>query len=166
MKVFETHGWGGYYKSCSSHYPLLIKCVLKTDGPILELGTGFFSTTLLHWLASERQRPLYSYDDNPDFWQLNKKFQNKYHRIRMTDWKLDIKGHWSVAFIDQSTKNRTPTAIYLKDKVDYILIHDSDSHHTYRYDRLWQHFKYRYDYIKSHPNTTVLSNFNDLSWLK
>jgi hypothetical protein len=168
MRVFETHGWGGYYKSCSSHYPLLIKCILKTDGPILELGTGFFSTTLLHWLASERQRPLYSYDDNLDFWQLNKKFQNKYHRIRLTkDWK-DIPLHkkWSVVFVDQSTRNRTPTAIAVKDISDYVVIHDTDSDHPYHYDKVWPHYKYRYDYTKQHPWTTVVSNFNDLKWLE
>ena len=166
MRVFETHGWGGYYKSCSSHYPVLIKCILATDGPILELGTGFFSTPLLHWLASERQRPLFSYDDNVDFFNLNKKLQNKYHRIRLTkDWKDLPDKHWSVVLVDQSTHFRTPTAIALKDKADYIVIHDTDSNHPYHYEQIWPNFKYRYDYKFQHPNTSVVSNIKDLSWL-
>ena len=101
---------------------VLTKCVLATDGPVLELGSGYFSTPLLHWLCMDKNRSLITYDDNEEWFKLAKRFQNRYHRIRLTDWKLDIKGHWSVAFIDQSTRNRTPSAIYLKDKVDYIVI--------------------------------------------
>ena len=159
---------GRFYKGSSTHFPVLIKCAMATDGAMLELGTGLFSTPLLHWLASERQRPLISYDDHPDFYDLNRKFQNRYHRIRMvTDWDIfkKIGGHYSLALIDQSTKNRAKTAIYLKDKVDYVILHDSNSAHHYHYEKVYPHFKYRYDYTKQDPNTTVLSNFNDLSWL-
>ena len=154
-------------KRCSTHMPLLIKCVLHTDGPILELGTGLYSTPLLHWLASEKQRPLISHDDNEMYYQWARQFQNGYHRIRLvTDWnKLNIKGHWSVALIDQSSRSRSDTVIALKDKVDFIVIHDSDSNHPYKYDRIWPHFKYRFNYTKQQPNTTVVSNFDNLEWL-
>lgn len=156
------------YKQSSTHFPLLIKCVLATDGPILEMGTGFFSTPLLHWLASERQRLLISYDDNYDFYTMARRFQNRYHRIRLIeDWnKLDIGGHWSVALIDQSRKSRAPMAIYLKDKVDYVVIHDTNASQYYHYERIWPHYKYKYDYTKQNPNTTVVSNFKDLKWLE
>jgi hypothetical protein len=83
----------------------------------------------------------------------------------MTDWRLDIRGHWSVALVDQASRARTPNAIYLADKVEYILLHDSDSAAHYRYDRVWPHFKYRLDYTDAKPWTTVLSNFKDPSWL-
>lgn len=169
MIQFTFKKMGRFYKGSSTHFPLLIKLALKTDGGILECGTGLFSTPLLHWLASERQRLLISYDDHSDFYELNRKFQNRYHRIRLTkDWKdvQSIGGHWSVALIDQSTKNRAPTAIALKDKVDFVILHDSNSPHHYRYETVWPHFKYRYDYTKQDPNTSVVSNFNDLEWLK
>ena len=50
--------------SDGSHLPVLIKMVLMTDGPILELGTGFFSTPVLHWLCAEKKRKLVSYDSS------------------------------------------------------------------------------------------------------
>ena len=152
-------------KDCSSHMAILTKCVLATEGTVLELGSGYFSTPLLHWLCMDKNRFLLTLDDNPEWFHQAKRFQNKYHRIRMTDWKLDLKGHYSVAFIDQSTRNRAPTAIYLKDKVDYVILHDADSPHQYHYERVFPHFKYRYDYDKVRPMTIVLSNFNDLKWL-
>ena len=162
MKVSDVK----FYKQSSTHFPLLIKCVLATDGPILEMGTGIFSTPLLHWLASEKKRWVFSYEDNPEWFRLAKKFQSITHRIRLVeDWsKLNLKGHWSVALIDQSTKSRTPMAIYLKDKVDYIVIHDTDAEHHYNYEKVWPHFKYRFDSI-GHPRTSVISNFQDLKWL-
>lgn len=159
---------GRFFKQGGSHFPILIKCVLATDGGVLELGTGLFSTPLLHYLVSERQRPLISYDDNEDFYKLARVCQNRYHRIRFVeDWsKLKIEGHWSVALIDQSTKNRANSAIALKDNVDYIVLHDSNDPHHYRYEKVWPHFKYRYDYTVQNPNTTVVSNLKELEWLK
>ena len=150
-------------KDCSSHMAVLAKYVLATDGTVLELGSGFFSTPLLHWLCVDMNRSLITYESNEEWFNQAKRFQNRLHIIRLTDWNLDIKGHYSVAFIDQSTRNRVPTALYLKDKVDYVIIHDSDSEHPYHYERLWPHFKYRYDYPKAKPMTTVLSNFKDPS---
>ena len=36
-------------KFCGTHLPVLMDIVSKTDGPILEIGTGVFSTPYLHW---------------------------------------------------------------------------------------------------------------------
>ena len=165
--IYNFHKMGRFYKGSSTHFPMLIKCVQATEGGVLELGTGLFSTPLLHWLCSEKQKPLISYEDSEEFYRLARLFQNRYHRIRkIDDWKkFDIGGHWSVALIDQSTKNRAQMAIYLKDKVDYIVLHDSNDESHYKYHLVWPHFKYRFDYTKQTPNTTVVSNFKDLSWL-
>ena len=40
-------GWG-------SHIPLLSAAALSTRGDIMEMGTGFFSTPLLHDIVQER----------------------------------------------------------------------------------------------------------------
>jgi hypothetical protein len=134
-------------------------------GGVLELGSGIHSTPLLHWLCFPRKRRLITYEDNPEFYAVARKFQSNNHRIRMTDWNLDIKGRWSVALVDQSSKSRASTAIYLADKVDYVLLHDSEAPDHYRYDRVWPHFKYRIDYKEVVPWTTILSNFKNLAWL-
>ena len=157
-----------FLKQSSTHMPILIRCMLNSKGTMIEMGTGLFSTPIFHWFAKEMGRNVVSYDDNQEWFEFARRFRSRYHRIRFVEnWKkLDIKGHYGVALIDQSTKARTPMAIALKDKVDYVVIHDTDSNHPYHYDKIWPHYKYRYDYIQAKPNTAVVSNFNDLEWLK
>jgi len=45
-----------------------------------------------------------------------------------------------------------------------LIIHDSEPeiNKFYRYDRIWDHYRYRYDYKKFKPYTTVLSNKIDV----
>lgn len=150
-------------KSYTTHMPMVLKAIQLTTGPVLELGSGPFSTPLLHWLCAEGRRPLYTFEEVEEYFNFAKGFQSKTHRIRLIkDWSnFKIKGHWSVALIDQY-QNRAKMAIYLKDKVDYILLHDSEAH-CYDYDKVWPYFKYRFDWKFAKPWTTVLSNFKDLS---
>ena len=153
-------------KPYTTHIPMLIKCVLATDGGVLELGSGLSSTPLLHWLCHENARPLITFEENKLFYDYARKFQSRNHRIRLVDWnKFEIGGHWSVALVDQATKFRMPTLIYLKDKVDYIVIHDTQAEEAYQYDMVWPHFKYRHTWKGCQPWTTVVSNFKDTSWL-
>src|ERR1035437_9814085 len=64
----------------ASHYPLLTEMLLKTDGDIIEFGTGLWSTVLLHIFASP-ERKVYSVE-NDDFW-LDKVLylKNDYHLL-------------------------------------------------------------------------------------
>jgi hypothetical protein len=158
-------GLGRFYKNSSTHILPLIKCVQATDGPVLELGSGIHSTPLLHWLCFEKKRFLLTYEDNEKFYHLARKFQSRNHRIRMTAWNLDLSGHWSVALVDQASRFRWRTAVYLSDKVDYVILHDSESPAHYKYEKVFPHYKFRFDYKEVGPYTTILSNFKDLSWL-
>jgi hypothetical protein len=152
-------------KQYTTHIPMLTKCVLATDGGVLELGSGLSSTPLLHWLCHEKSRPLWTFEDEADYYQFAHKFQSKFHRIRLINFAdFKVNGHWSVALVDQSTKWRVPTILYLKDKVDYIVIHDTEGT-AYGYDKIWSHFKYIHHWKGCVPWTSVVSNFKDLSWL-
>jgi len=87
------------------------------------------------------------------------------------DWtKIDIYNtHWSIVLIDHKpAKDRRVKALNLKDNADYILLHDAgiEKHSYYGYKFIYPSFKYRYDYAKCHPWTSVLSNLVDLSFLK
>jgi len=156
-----------HIKETSTHNLMLIKCIQATDGAVLEMGSGFFSTPLLHWLCAERHRLLITYEDNLEYFNFANRFKSWNHRVRFTpDWNIKIDRHYSVALIDQTTKYRASVALALKDSVDYIILHDSQAEDHYKYHRLWGHFKYRYDYKDHYPWTTVLSNFNDLKWLE
>ena len=144
--------------------PMLIRAVQITDGAVMELGAGIFSTPLLHWLCAGDGRSLVTYEKDPKYYGFARKFMSRTHRICLVDdWdKIDIKTHWSVVLIDQDNK-RGETALLLKDSADYIILHDSEEEKLYGYDKIWEHFKYRYDWKECSPWTTVVSNFKDLS---
>lgn len=161
-----------FRKETSTYMPMLIKTVQMTDGPVMELGSGLFSTPLLHWLCQEDQRKVVSYENDPEFYKFSGKFRSKNHKvILIQDWKdIDVKTHWSVVLIDHSPKRplrRGMDIIRLKNNADYIIIHDTgpEIQTKYGYEEVWPHFKYRHDWKKCSQWTTVVSNFKDLSHL-
>lgn len=160
----------------STHFPMLIKTVQMTEGPVIELGTGMFSTPLLHWLMFGSGRKLISCESYPHYLDFAKKFENKDHEVRFVkDWateKFDD-GHYSVVFIDHSIAKRAHTrgddAARFKDIADFVVLHDAgpNSHAKYGYDKIYPLFKYRHDWTGNKVNTTVLSNFIDVTlWPK
>ena len=158
-----TPGW-------SSHIPILVKILEKTQGDVLELGVGLFSTPLLHWLCQDQQRNLVSFESQQKYFDLNRQFQSDSHHLSLiADWdQIDIDRHWSVAFIDHEPAERRVVEIKrLAKSADYLIIHDSQSKEDsfYHYSQIYPLFKYRYDYTQAFPNTSVLSNFNRLEWL-
>lgn len=152
-------------KQWGTHIPMLVKAVQKTDGPVLELGAGFYSTPLLHWLCAESRRRLFTYEGNKGFFDQIKSFQSRTHSVRFVDdWDTTDfdKKHWSVALIDHDADRRNIDIIRLKDCVDYIVIHDTEKD-LYEYDKVWEHFKYIHHWKFCKPFTTVVSNFFDIT---
>ena len=154
--------------SVATHIPLLVRVFDKSEGDVLEIGTGYFSTLLLHWLATISERQVHSYESSTHWYNRNKKSETAFHHIHLcTDWAsadFDQK-HWGMVFIDHAPEARRSVEIArLANLADYIVIHDTDlSDRKYRYSTIWHLFKYRYDYTKLWPSTTVVSNFKDLS---
>lgn len=154
-----------------THLPLLTRLVDMTDGPILELGTGVWSTPVLDFMCNGTNRKLVSYDNDPVWHEYNKKWQSNYHDIRLVeDWDkapFDMM-HWSIAFIDHKPAKRRKVDIKrLANCANFIIIHDSESESDkfFKYSWIYKYFKYRYDYANCRPNTTVLSNFVDVKSL-
>lgn len=157
MKVYPR-----FKKEWTTHMPMLIKAVQMSKGTIVELGSGPFSTPLLHWLCLGRR--LFSYENQQGYFDFAARFRSKTHSIRFVeDWdKLELgKKHYGVIFIDHDG-HRGADAVRFKDKADYIVLHDS-SEACYGYELLDGHFKYRLDWKGAWPWTTVVSNFKDLS---
>lgn len=160
-----------------SHLPILTKIMNMTDGPVLELGMGLFSTPYLHWACFEKKRKLVSYENKRDFFEMfefqdGRKIHNDYsfHEVKFVennDWdKVDLSGHWSVVLIDHNPGPRRKEEVRrLANNADYIVVHDSNGRNDfyYKYSEVFPLFKYRYDYKKVYPQTTVLSNFKDMS---
>ena len=152
----KTQAW-------TTHIPMLIKAVQMTDGPVMELGAGMFSTPLLHWLCYENNRKLATYEINDRYAKFAKGFSSKNHQIfHVSDYgEIDTETHWDVVLVDHSTDERAKDIIRLKDKANYIVIHDTHSN-AYGYDKIWKHFKYIHHWKFTKPFTSVVSNFKNL----
>lgn len=156
----------------ATHVPLLVRAFDLSKGDILEIGTGYFSTTILDWLCAITGRKLISYETDPKWFDRAKRMQSDYHDIIFVEnWDeipLD-KQHWGLAFIDHSPHARRSVDIKkLKDKADYIVAHDTEprSEKLYGYPNIYSLFKYRFDDKRVEPWTSVLSNFHTLTKFK
>jgi hypothetical protein len=155
-------------KEVSTHNPMLIRTILISEGPVLEIGAGIYSTPLLHWLCKMMGRKLVTYENNPDYYQYAKRFISLGHHIRpIKNWdEMDFKTHWGVILMDHNPDpRRVIDVINFKNNADYIVIHDTDREDKYHMEKAWPHFKYRYTWKDCRPWTTVVSNFKDLSVL-
>jgi hypothetical protein len=156
------------YPHWGSHLPLLMKIVPITEGSVLELGLGFFSTPVLHWLCYDKKRELVSYDDDVHYVKLFRQFgHSDYHKIFMVeDWdKIPIERLWDVVLIDHRDSRRRIEAKRLANYAKYVILHDSnpESNPCFRYSEVYPRYKYRHDYTSVRNHVTVLSNFVDLS---
>ena len=147
----------------SSHFPFLLKAVQNTTGPILELGSGLYSTPLLHWLCEEHGRKLLTLESNRQFYSLLSIYSSPTHEIRLVrDWdKENFDEDWSVVLVDHRRERRAIDALRLKDNAQYIVIHDSEERHRkkFKYDAsFWANFKYICHWKFADPNTSVVSN--------
>ena len=158
-----------YQPEWSSHLPLLVKVMAISTGSVLEMGTGPFSTPILHWLCFDQNRPLISYDNDRQYLELNKKFEGGLHQVKyVANWdeaKIEDT-HWGLVFIDHAPPERRHIDVArVANTADYIVIHDSQRHLDpyFHYKKIYGLFKYKYVYRKVKPHTTVLSNFKDIT---
>lgn len=154
----------------STHIPTLIKAVFATKRDVCEVGAGFNSTPLLHWITQGRK--LVTYESDPEYYHYASKFKTNNHRaIKTEDFSdMDFNRHWGVVFIDHtSDRSKNPhtrgdDAIKFKN-ADLIVMHDTEpeSFEHYGYDKVFPLFKYRYDWKLSLPYTSVVSNTIDVT---
>lgn len=158
MDISTTHG---------THLPVLIKIINLTNGPVLELGMGIFSTPYLHFACYPKRR-LVSFENNPEFAEWIAGFKASFHETYfVNDWNaIDLSGHWSVVLVDHSPAERRVEEIKkLANSADYLVVHDTNPRqsHKYKYHEIYPLFKFRKDFNAEKPYTAVLSNFYDLS---
>ena len=148
-----------------SHLPILIKLMEITSGPVLELGTGLYSTSFLHWACFRPKRRLVSYENNSDYFYWLKSCANDYHEVNcIDDWDaIDISEQWSIAFVDHSPAARREHEIKKLLHADYIVAHDTENSEArkYGYHRILKLFKYRFK-LGTRPATSIFSNKFDV----
>lgn len=158
----------------SSFLPVLIEAMRLTEGDVLELGAGVFSTPLLHWLCQKQKRFLTTIENDEKWFNFSRQYYkgNKskiHHRfIFAKNWdsiSKYITKPWDVALIDHSPSARRIVEIEkLKNLAKYIVIHDADAHkeRNYHYSKIIPFFKYQYYFTEVEPATMVLSNLINL----
>lgn len=159
----------------ATHLPLLLRVFEVSEGDVLEMGTGYFSTLILRWYCEMFGRELYSFESIKSWYEKNKAKPKEFHHLFYTPNfdKAEIERHWGLAFIDHGPNERRVKEIErLANYAEYIVIHDTqpnfhnvDLPTNYHYEKIWPLFKYRYDYTKLLPWTSVVSNFHNLDFL-
>jgi len=154
----------------STHLPVLMEVMNRTDGDVLELGPGVFSTPVLHWMCETRGRNLLTIESDPKWsWFCSQFFATEHHKhICVKSWddaEKSIDKKWDVVLVDHSPSGRRVEEIRkLANLAKYIVIHDSDERkdREYHYSTIYPLFKYRYDFKDADHNSVLLSNFVDL----
>lgn len=150
-----------------SYMPALMDVVMRTKGPIFELGTGYVSTPYLHWASFESKRLVVSFENDPGWHAFAARFSSPTHRVVLVkNWdEVDLSGECSVALVDHSPEDRRRIDIPRLYHAEYVVVHDTENHNEpkYRMHDAIRRYKYRYKYNLSWPHTSVLSNHHDLS---
>ena len=156
-----------FHPTRGSHLPLLMKAVAETDGPILELGCGLYSTNPLHWACFVPKRKLVTYENNPKFFDFLKQYQTDFHEVRcIDDWDaIDFSGPWSVAFIDHEPGPRRGMELGRLAHAEYVVAHDTEgrSDRKYHYRERHHLYKYQYEFKDAFPHASIFSNFHDVT---
>lgn len=152
----------------ATHIPLLVMVFEISEGDVLEMGTGYFSTLMLRWLCEMQNRTLYSFESSKKWYDRAMKKPKTFQTMTYVEnWDdADIERPWGMAFIDHGPNYRRQHDIKrLANCAKYIVIHDTEPEveKSYHYSNIWDLFQYRYDYTRCLPWTSVVSNFADLS---
>lgn len=154
----------------SSHLPVLMEAMNRTTGDVLELGPGFFSTPVLHWMCKKQGRNLLTIENNYKWHYMCRQYYmtDLHKHLWFRNWDdadSAIRKEWGLVLIDHSPSERRVVEIEkLANLTQVIVIHDSDARkdREYHYSTIYPLFKYRFDFTEVEPATTVLSNYLDL----
>lgn len=154
-----------------THVPMLAASLaLVPRGPVLELGSGWWSTLTLHAIcAAQGYRRLVTADSNTEWLAKFSHLQTPWHVHEVvTDWATHPaieREPWAVVFIDQwPPLMRGNALVRLAQRAQLIVMHDSETPEPCGYEPAMSGFKYRYDHKAVMPHTTVVSNFVALPW--
>jgi len=118
--TIETLNWG-------SHLPALMACVAIGDGPVLELGSGHFSTPCLHAICSALGHQLVTLEEDDSWRNQFTEYESPGHSVlKQTDElvRMFAKQKWGVVLIDDQVNNRLGWLPLFFHSAKYVLFHD------------------------------------------
>lgn len=168
-RVLGDANWG-------THQTPLLTAVMNTNGPILEMGCGDFSTPLLHAICSVNQRMLLSTDTDKEWLNLFLDLETPWHTFayvpvfdnpknpQENKWNAignDV--HWSIVFIDHHPGTRRAVDIQrLRSHTDIFVVHDTEKGYK-GYKSVLASFKYKFVYKRYKKQTTLVSDTIDVT---
>lgn len=161
----------------ATHQRLLVASVLRTTGPILELGVGWYSTPLLHEIGRATGRPVVTIDNNNDWLAQFQCLDSAGHDVILIGWWGDLievlnkrTGHkrFGAVFVDQgqpADREYTIRALLADERADVYVMHDTEEGPAYGYNRVLPMFRYQWTDRCQRSWTTVASNkINVRAW--
>lgn len=164
--------------SVGTHMAALTAAVINTDGPVLEMGSGDYSTPLLHALCAKNKRFLLTTDTDKKWLNYFRDLENDWHSFEYVpvyedDWMVNPKPalwdnvakdmHWSVVLIDHRPGERRIEDIKrLRKNADIFVVHDTEEP-SYGYGPILSTFKYVYIDVRYTTQTTVVSDTIDIT---
>lgn len=160
--------FAGVRNAYETHRPVLCEAVLRVPGVILELGAGDGSTPALHEVALASERFVITLESDRGWFDRFAHFHSSRHAVvYVPNWDI-LNGsliqalRFGVAFVDHAADRRVPEILWLANRADVIVVHDTECD-AYGYERLNGLFRWTITYQDQTPWTTVMSNFIDVS---
>ena len=147
----------------ATHLPVLARVVTMSHGPVLELGAGWYSTPLLHWLCLPGG--CVTLDGDALMLVALDWCATSWHHLRhVQDWDAapepDRPG-WAVALVDHAPAERRKVELRrLRGNARYVVVHDSDEA-LYGLEPVAAQYRWRWEWRAMRPATAVLSDFAD-----
>lgn len=162
--------------SYGSHAVVLLAAAYACDsGAILELGMGSSSTPLLHRLAVDQRRFLFSADSDirwVNYFLAQFGSNRSEHHMRHVEVKsemgvewssadIDSAANWSIVFIDHRPGPRRQFDLYMyAGRSPLVILHDTEKSAMYKYAEGLQLYPYQYRFSRLSTFTDVLSRTN------
>jgi hypothetical protein len=144
----------------STHLPALKNAIIKLGGPVLELGSGHFSTPAIRELTNDviTIETIKSWAD-----QMSRDYNDI---VYLEDYKNDVqeylKKDWNVVFVDLYTAEQRTWITPLLENAKCIVCHDTENDY---WTETISKFKYVKHFTDLVPHTSYVSNIFDVTQL-
>lgn len=150
----------------ATHIPILIDALMLTDGNILEMGCGYYSTLIIHNICRHTKRKITSLETDNNWLKKFIDLKTDWHDFRLVEnWDdFDLTNNnegWDLVFCDHSPGEKRKDSIRsLRDYANYIVVHDTenDPRANYQFESVFPEFKYQWTFKRYKVHTTILSN--------
>jgi len=138
-----------HYAPGMTHLPALIRAVLHTPGPVLEMGAGYYSTPVL----AELGREVTTVEHSEGWIDIAQRFHPDVLGMPYADARKVLEGRrWGVVFLDHEDADRIVDRAFFASRCEIMVIHDTDILFTA------PDFKVHWQDRRMAPHTSILAH--------